>query len=290
MQALEQEAPHVGLAPAVAGHDRRVLGRQHEQRIAPVSHLVVLDHGQRGGQRRAEIGRGAAALIVHGDRRVGRQQRHGVVAGREAVLHRQRVPRAGLLALPDAVGIAAGMRERRHADDTGPGAAHVDADEAQGAADRRVGAPARSEQPGAAVDVQAVADRPVDDDQRRRRVGRRRDAVQVERVVAHRFHCRDHHRQVVGPAARHDRVDRDLLDGGAAVVGRHLGDQLVGGAARRLDGARDPLGRGRHHRQAVGHAARVELLDRIGSGERHALRLTQARMLTAWGQACAACS
>ena len=37
----------------------------------------------------------------------------------------------------------------------------------------------------------------------------------------------EHHREVLGAAAGHDRVDRQLLDGRAPEVRRHLGDELV---------------------------------------------------------------
>src|SRR5256885_16941299 len=103
----------------------------------------------------------------------------------------------------------------------------------------------------------------VDDHERGGGVRRRRDAVEIERVVAPRLHGGEHDGQILGPAAGHDGVDRDLLDGGAAVVRRDEPDQLVGPAARRGDRALDaPTGR-RHHGQAVGDPARVELLDRI---------------------------
>jgi hypothetical protein len=48
------------------------------------------------------------------------------------------------------------MRERRHADDARRGPADVDADKADGAPDRGVGAPPGAEDAGAAVDVYSI--------------------------------------------------------------------------------------------------------------------------------------
>src|SRR5207247_1853511 len=125
------------------------------------------------------------------------------------------------------------------------------------AADGRVGARAGAEEAGPAVDVEGAADRPVHDDERRRRVGGRRHAVQVERLVAHRLDGGEHDRQILWTAARHHRVHRDLLDGGAPVVGRDERDELVARPAAGLDGALDALA-------AAVSAARFALL-----GERH---------------------
>ena len=65
----------------------------------------------------------------------------------------------------------------------------------------------------------------------------------------------EHQRQVLGLAAGHHRVDRDLLDRALDEVGRHDGDDVVGRAGRALEHPQHArLGR-RHDRQAVGPAA-----------------------------------
>ena len=75
---------------------------------------------------------------------------------------------------------------------------------------------------------------PLHDDEGGREVRRRRHAVKVEGRIARRLDRREHDRQVLGPAARHHRVDRDLLHRGAAVVGRDLAHELraLAGGAR----------------------------------------------------------
>ena len=77
----------------------------------------------------------------------------------------------------------------------------------------------------------------------------------------------DHPRQVLGLAAGHHGVDRDLLDRHRHQVGRHDGDHLVRVAVVPCEHAQHPLLGGRHHRQAVGEAAvehRLHLVVEIG--------------------------
>ena len=72
-------------------------------------------------------------------------------------------------------------------------------------------------------------------------------------------HDREHRRRAAG----HDRVDRDLLDGRAAVVGRNHGHEVLrvaGGGVEHLD---DALGRGRDKRQPVGEATVVQGLHHV---------------------------
>ena len=73
----------------------------------------------------------------------------------------------------------------------------------------------------------------------------------------------EHDRQLGPGAAGHDRVDRDLLDGRAAAVGRHDADEVLRMARRVLEHRDDALGRRRDNRQPVGHAARVQRLERV---------------------------
>ena len=83
------------------------------------------------------------------------------------------------------------------------------------------------------------ADRAVDDHERRRRVRRGRDTVEVEGLVADGFDGGETTGRYSGPAAGHHRVDRDLLDRRAAVVGGDHRHQLAGVATRSRDGAID---------------------------------------------------
>ncbi len=85
--------------------------------------------------------------------------------------------------------------------------------------------------------------------------------MQIERLVAHGGDAGNDDRHVVGPAARHDGVDGDALDGRAPVRGRDLGDELVAAAPGGGDGGGDAGARRRHHGQTVGDAARVEILE-----------------------------
>jgi len=180
------------------------------------------------------------------------------------VLDGQRLPRARLFVLADAVGVAPRVRERRHADVARSRPTQIHAHQPHGAADRRVGAPARAEHARARIDLELRADRAVHDHERRRRVGRRRDPMQVERLIADRLDRRDHDRQVLRTASGHNRVDRDLLDGGAPVVGRHERHELSTVTPRSGDGSLDePPGRG-NDREPIGHSAGEEALDRVG--------------------------
>src|SRR5438477_2774963 len=80
----------------------------------------------------------------------------------------------------------------------------------------------------------------------------------------------EHHRQILRTAAGHHRVDGDALDGGAPVRRRDQADQLVATPSAGRDRRLHALGRRRHHGQTVGHAARKELLDRVGGLGAHA--------------------
>jgi len=70
-------------------------------------------------------------------------------------------------------------------------------------------------------------------------------------------------RHVLGLAAGHHRVDRDLLrrDGHHPV--RDEGDLLLRGEPGRLEHRADPLRRGRHDRKTVGPALCEAELDRV---------------------------
>ena len=105
--------------------------------------------------------------------------------------------------------------------------------------------------------------------------------MKIKRFVADGFDGGDDDGKIFGPAARHDGVDRDLLDGCAPVVGRDERHQLAGLASGRRDGPLHEAAGRRDDREAVGDAARVETLDRVGVqvgvDRRHGQRLTQSR-------------
>src|SRR6266481_3719960 len=110
-------------------------------------------------------------MIVDDERPLAREERHCALLGLRAALDVKRLPRRNLLVLADAVRVAAGMAERGHGDLSRLRASEVDHDEPECPADRGVGAKPRAENAGRAVDAQPWADRAVDDDERRGRVG-----------------------------------------------------------------------------------------------------------------------
>src|SRR5207245_11195794 len=95
----------------------------------------VADDLERPCDRRQHVGGLAALGIGHDDQRFARERRHRALAGREAVLDVERLPRARLLVLSEAARVARGIAERGHADDAGPRAAEVGPDQPEGAAD-----------------------------------------------------------------------------------------------------------------------------------------------------------
>ncbi len=226
----------VGALPSGLGDRRRVLGAD-DHGAMPLAHRVVV---REGAHRRADRVEDPLRVVGHvvGDavRRLGGDHEDGGILRAEAFLHMVGSERARLLVLRDAVGVAAGPAEGRHADHARRRPADVDPAQAHRPADGRVRPPAGTENAGPRVDVERGADRAVHDHQRRDRIRRAGDAEQAEALVAHRLDRGDHHREILGAAACHHRVDRDFLHGGAAEAGRHHGDHLVGWAAHRLDG------------------------------------------------------
>ena len=102
---------------------------------------------------------------------------------------------------------------------------------------------------------------------RRRRPGRRdawwRAGRASRSVSSHTASTRRARPGSPGLAARHHRVDGDLLDRRLAAVGRHDADDVLRVARRVVEHRDDALGRRRHDRQAVGQAALVERLERV---------------------------
>ena len=87
--------------------------------------------------------------------------------------------------------------------------------------------------------------------------------MQREGGVERRFDRRQHHGQVLGLAARHHRVDRNLLDSELDQVGRAQAQNLAGIAAGAREHPEHPLLGGDDDRKAVGPAALVDRLDLV---------------------------
>src|SRR5215471_9771684 len=132
--------------------------------------------------------------------------------------------------------------------------AHVDHDEPQRTADGGVGAKARTEDAERAVETDPLTDRPVHDDERGGEVGGRGHAVQVEGRIARCLNGSEEDGEIVRAAARHYRVDGDLLHGGAAVVGSDLAYQLRTITRRARKHTLHTLAAGWDDGQAVGYA------------------------------------
>ena len=186
--------------------------------------------------------------------RLARERGHRAVGGRKPAVRVVGRPRARLLVLADAVGVAAGMTEGGHRGLARFRPAQVDHDETQGPADGGVGPVPGSEHSERAIERDPLPDRAVDHEQRGREVSGRRDAVKVEGRIGHRLDRREHDRQILGTAARHHRVDRHLLDGRAAVVGRDLAHEVLAIAGGAGQHPLHALARRRDHGQAVGDA------------------------------------
>ena len=125
---------------------------------------------------------------------------------------------------------------------------------------------ALAEHVAAGVHADLPGDRPVDDDDGADIHRGGEYAVHVEVVGADRLDCGDDDRQVVGLAAGHHGVDRDLLDGHVGEVRWHDGHDLVGGASGALEHPKDAGFGGGNDRQAVGPVPVVEGLPLVFEG------------------------
>ena len=153
------------------------------------------------------------------------------------------------------------MADDAAVENAGDGGAGVHQDEANGAADGGVGAVARSEQVVAGVDVQVAHHGAVDDGQDGRAAHAGGRADEVEDRVEHGLGGSEHDGHVLGEAAGHHGVGRDLADGDLAAALWELADHLAGGSAAALDELRDAGLGGRDDGQAVSPAELVATLD-----------------------------
>ncbi len=158
------------------------------------------------------------------------------------------------------------MAKRRHRDLARLRAAEVDHDQAERAADGGVGAKAGAEHARRAVDAEAPAHGAIDDDEGRGGVGGAGLAVEVEGGIAGGLDHGQHHGEIIRPAACHDRVDGELLDGGSPEVRWHLGHQRLARPPGRGQHALHALAGGRDHGEPIGDAALEPDLEIIGHG------------------------
>src|SRR5439155_7184073 len=140
----------------------------------------------------------------------------------------ERLPGRLVLILADAVGVLTRMAEGGLVDPPRAGAANVHQRQPNRPPDGRVCHPALTEAVWPAVDLELLAEGTVDDDQRRRDVGRALDSVQVEAVVEQRFDRREHDWQMLRAASGHNGVHGQALDGRLAPLRWNPPDQVIG--------------------------------------------------------------
>ena len=142
---------------------------------------------------------------------------------------------------------------------TGRGAADVQLDQAQRAAERGVGLEGRPEAAHPAVRADLARDRPVEQHHHRVRVCGGVDATDVELLAPDALHRRDEGGEHARLAARHHGADRGRLDRGLTAARcehtEHVERVAVAVLQHRLDAL---LGR-RDHGEAVGPVAEREL-------------------------------
>src|SRR5437762_2848960 len=280
--ALPERAPHVGLGPPGPGERRGVLGPEDDERLAAQVDVVAA-RGRRGpGQRQAQrLGRRRAVIVDVGGRLCAAEG-DAALAGPEAALDVERRPRRLRLVLREAVGKLPAVAERRTVLAPGPGAPHVLEAEPQAAADHRVRPVALSERVRAARDPETPAERPIDDEERRARVGRRLDRVQVEARLGDGADGGDDHREVLGQGAGERRVHRDRLERRDPAAGRERRDDLVPALCQVAQQTRDALLGRRQHGQPVRPAlGDGEILEGVGPehGDGHAPALELRRVV-----------
>ena len=88
------------------------------------------------------------------------------------------------------------------------------------------------------------------------------DAVQIVLGLQHGLDCRKDNREILGPAAGHDAVNRQLLNRGDALRRRNLTQFLLRLTSRGCNHSRNQFFGRRDNSQAVGPAALKEQLDR----------------------------
>src|SRR6185369_1464485 len=105
------------------------------------------------------------------------------------------------------------------------------------------------------VDVELFRKRTVDNHERRYRMCRGLNAVEIERLLTHRLDREHDEREVLRAAARHDCVRRQTQRRGGAVARRYRRDRLVPRAIAVFEHILYALRSGRHDRQTVAPSA-----------------------------------
>ena len=231
-----------------------MLGRDDDDDLAVT---VVL--WMSGGSERPAVARGQGFRIAREliDDPVGRPagvNGDGALFFREAALHVEGVPVAALFEFSEAKGVLTGLAEGGAIDLSRPASAHVSHDQLNCPPDGGIRAVALPKDVHLVVHADSVANRAVDHDHRRGKVGGGKDPVHVELLGGDGFDHGDDDRKVVGLAAGHDGVDCDLLDGHRGQVRRHHGDHLLGVAFRAREHAHHALGGRRDDRQTIRQA------------------------------------
>ena len=180
---------------------------------------------------------------------------------REAVLDVQRLPRTLLLRLAKAERELPGHAVDCLVDVAGRTAADVEHAESDRPTDGRVRAPAGAEAAAAAIHVEHLAQRTIDDEHGAYRIGRGLHAEQVEPGIGERAQRRDHDRKIGREAACHHRVDRNFFRGRRAAFRRHHCDKLARLHICGVEHRTHCRLRRRNHRQAVGVAALVHVAE-----------------------------
>ena len=126
--------------------------------------------------------------------------------------------------------------------------------QADGAADRGVGAVAGPEQIDVGIHADLVGQRTADDQQRRRSPGTGGRAMEVEVGTVHRLEGGNHDGKVLGQASGHHGVHRRCVQRQVEAGRRMPGDHGLWRPAVRGQHRLHPVDRRRHHRQAVGPA------------------------------------
>src|SRR5262249_43741565 len=152
------------LRPAGIAERALMLRADHQERIAGRRQLDVVDRLQRLGKAAREALRLARFLVDHTLQAESGEHGHRRLARLDAPLCRQRIPARAFFALGKAIGVFAGVAERRAVDLLRAPAADVADDELQRPADGAVGTVALPQHIALGVHADAAADRSVHHD------------------------------------------------------------------------------------------------------------------------------
>ena len=214
-------------------------------------------------KREGQLLGATAGMVADLQRRMPAEERDRALARAEAFLDMQRLPGALLLIFSHTKGELRRMTESCLGDLVRLSPADVRTDETEGTADGRVRAKAVPEGVVPTVDTNLLANGAVDDRHGGGREGGDVKAVNAELLFAHGLDTSHNYGKVGWVATRHDRIDGDLLNCGAAIVGADHTDEFLWVAVYSGEHPLNALFGRRHHRQAVGHAARKEQLNWI---------------------------